>query len=143
MEGNGSHLSREALFELVWRFAQSELDGDRLLAVREALCYDYCMVDCPSGKLPVFFGEAGAATKMATGELEKLVQQLAIRKGSRVRRFVHKFARDYRHQPWREKELYLLFVYISAPGEGLRVEVLETARPEELPIEFDDLHLFS
>ena len=128
-EENGTHLSREALFELLWRFAESELDGDRLLAVREALCYDYCMTDCPSGKLPVFFGEAAAATRMAPGELERLVQQLAIKERSRVRRFIRKFARDYRNQPWREQELYLLFVYISAPGEGLRVEVLETARP--------------
>ncbi|RQW77078.1 MAG: DUF4080 domain-containing protein [Geobacter sp.] len=126
IEGTGSHFSREALFELLWRFAESDLEEDRLPAVREALCYDYCMVDCPSGKLPVFFGEAGASTKVATGELERIVQQLAIKKGSRVRRFIGKFSRDYRTDPWREKELYLLFVYISAPGEGLRVEVLET-----------------
>lgn len=119
------HLSREALFELVWRFAESMVAEDRREDIREALSYDFCLTEYPAGRLPDFFGTTGAPAKPEKDELERIVQRLGIGKGSRVRLFSRRFARDYRGYPWREGEVELLFVYISAPGRGLRVEVLE------------------
>ncbi|MCM2359948.1 MAG: B12-binding domain-containing radical SAM protein, partial [Geobacteraceae bacterium] len=127
-EGTDGPLSREALFELVWRFAGSETAGERREAVREALCYDYCLADYPAGRLPVFFCGSCAPARLERGELEQIGQRLGVEGGSRVRGFSRRFARDFRRHPWQGGELELLFVYISAPGRGLRVEVLESAK---------------
>jgi hypothetical protein len=41
-----------------------------------------------------------------------------------MRSFRHTFSRDYLGTPWGEGPAEFLFVYISAPGRGLRVEVV-------------------
>jgi anaerobic magnesium-protoporphyrin IX monomethyl ester cyclase len=99
-----------------------------LAEFRDALCFDFCLADYPvAARLPGFFTvtgnsrQHGKEKEMGSG----LKQQLAIAAGSRVRTFRRGFARDYRSVPWIEGEVELLFVYISAPGRGLRVEVLQ------------------
>ncbi|MGA2152346.1 MAG: hypothetical protein ABSG48_09370 [Geobacteraceae bacterium] len=42
-----------------------------------------------------------------------------------MRSFRHPFGRDYLINPWGEEPVEFLFVYISAPGRGLWVEVLK------------------
>ena len=124
-EGIEGPLSREALFELVWRFALTLPADDRTEEVREALCYDYCAADYPAGRPPVFFTGCCAPAGWAKGEMEEVAQRLGIDKGSRIRGYERTFGRDYRKFPWQEGEVRLRFVYVSAPGKGLRIEVLE------------------
>ncbi len=55
---------------------------------------------------------------------DEIVGRMEIAVGSRVRTFSMAFERDYRGTPWGEEAVELLFVYVSAPGKGVRVEVL-------------------
>jgi anaerobic magnesium-protoporphyrin IX monomethyl ester cyclase len=121
------NLSQPELFETLWRCAAGFLAERELAEFRDALCFDFCLADYPvTARLPGFFagdgnpGRHGKEKEMSTG----LKQQLGIAVGSRVRTFKHVFAKDYRGVPWIEGPVELLFVYISAPGRGLRVEVL-------------------
>ena len=96
--------------------------------LREALCYDYCLAEYPAaGRLPRFFPDSGAAlTRDGAGESPaELARRLGIGKGCRVRTFSRRFARDPRLSPDERREVDLLFVYISTPGRGLEVKVLE------------------
>jgi len=115
-------LSQPALFEALWRCAGRLLAGRELEEVRDTLCFDFCLVQCPSGKaLPAFF--AGEENTLAKDRRDDILGRLEIAAGSRVRTFSMGFGRDYRSMPWGEGRVELLFVYIAAPGKGLRVEV--------------------
>jgi len=118
-QGIASNLSLPVLFEALWSFALAtlgEIDRERL---RDALCFDLCLTGYPGGSLPGFFqaelekGEKGAPEGLAKA-----------RAGERVRYYRRRFARDYRATPWIEQPIQLTFVYRSAPGAGLQVEVL-------------------
>ena len=122
------NLSQPELFETLWRCVADFLPDSELEQFRDALCFDFCLADYPaSSRLPVFFtgggnpGQHGREKDMSEG----LRQQLCIAAGSRVRTFRRVFARDYRSVQWIEGEAELMFVYISAPGKGLRVEVIK------------------
>ncbi len=126
--GHPPSLSQTALFEAIWRFTEEYLPALKREEFRDALCFDFCLADYPAAsKLPAFFagdyntGRHGKEKEMSAD----LTQQLGIAAGSRVRTFRRGFARDYRSVPWIEGPLELLFVYISAPGMGLRVELLK------------------
>jgi anaerobic magnesium-protoporphyrin IX monomethyl ester cyclase len=113
-----SNLSLPMLFEALWRFAGTRRAEAALERLRDALCFDLCLTGYPGGNTPSFFesnvekGERGAPAGIA-----------AARKGERVRYYRRQFARDYREKPWAEGGTELTFVYRSAPGEGLQVEV--------------------
>jgi anaerobic magnesium-protoporphyrin IX monomethyl ester cyclase len=120
-----ANISQAALFEAMWRCAGESMDGLELDEFRDALCYDFCMAEYPSAaRLPSFFGEVGKSgnTRERTAGLPEI---LDVPRGSRVRTFSRVFARDYRLRPWVEGPVELLFVYISAPGKGLTIEVLD------------------
>ena len=120
------NLSQTGLFEKFWTFAQQLLEGSEREQFREALCYDFCLVDYPSnGTLSVFFGDGQELKDRDKGEINERVRQLGIAPGSRVRSFVRQFSRDFRCTPSLPRPTRLLFVYISAPGRGLQVRVLD------------------
>jgi anaerobic magnesium-protoporphyrin IX monomethyl ester cyclase len=121
-----SNLSQTELFDTLWRFAREYISEPDLAKFRDALCFDFCLVDYPAAAiLPGFFavdcntGKRGKEKAISAG----IKQQLGIDVGSRVRTFYRSFARDYRSFPWLEGPVEFLFVYISAPGQGLRIVV--------------------
>lgn len=123
-KGISFSLSHSALFEAMWRFAGGVLPARELEGFRDALCFDFCMVEYPSGKsLPPFF--AGTVNTMVKEKRDGIVGKLEIAPGSRIRTFSMVFERDYRTSLWREGTAEILFVYISAPGKGLRVEAIK------------------
>ncbi len=119
-----AHLSREHLFTKLWQFGSGALAAPAAETMREALCYDYCLADYPAGELPAYFSNNGLRRESGKVAMPAVVRTLGIAPESRVRTFAWRFARDYRRQPWSGGEVDLLFVYVSAPGKGLRVEVV-------------------
>ncbi|HJV36647.1 B12-binding domain-containing radical SAM protein [Geomonas sp.] len=118
-EGGVQNLSLTALFEAIWRFACSRMPAEGQEEFRDALSYDFCLTGYPGGNTPAFFDStAKTAPKGPAAELP------APRAGERIRQYRRQFARDYRTTPWAEGETEITFVYRSAPGEGLRVDVL-------------------
>lgn len=117
-EGLAANLSLPLLFEAVWRFGSARLAGDALERFRDALCFDLCLTGYPGGNNPGFF--SANVEKSERGA----PAGLAARPGERMRYYRRKFGRDYRETPWAEVETELTFVYRSAPGQGLHVEVL-------------------
>jgi anaerobic magnesium-protoporphyrin IX monomethyl ester cyclase len=117
------NLSLSDLFNALWRFAGDGLPKGELDQFRDALCFDFCLADYPAAaRLPGFF--AGDVNLLAKERRAGLLEQLDIAAGCRVRTFSAEFRQDYRSPPWEGRSVELLFVYISAPGKGLRVEVL-------------------
>ncbi|HEY6871185.1 MAG TPA: DUF4080 domain-containing protein [Geobacteraceae bacterium] len=128
--GEEAGMSLAALFDEFWEFAEGFTEGIGLERVRTALCYDYCLTGYPAGRLPSFFPESGGGEIARRKEqLAALTRRLGIGKESRVRTFGRHFARDPRRPPGEEREADLLFVYISTPGRGLEVRVLEGDAP--------------
>ncbi|WP_136523400.1 B12-binding domain-containing radical SAM protein [Geomonas ferrireducens] len=117
-EGVSGNLSLAALFEAIWRFAGDALTGERLERLRDALCYDFCLTGYPSGNTPPFFDRRRQTVD------SPIPARPASPPGERIRRYRRSFARDYRTSPWREETTEITFVYRSAPGEGLKVQVL-------------------
>ena len=116
------------LFEALWDFGKEFTAGDTRERVREALCYDYCLAEYPvAGRLPRFFPDSGTTlTNDGPGENRaELARRLGIGKGCRVRTYSRRFARDPRISADERGEINLLFVYVSTPGRGLEVKVLE------------------
>jgi anaerobic magnesium-protoporphyrin IX monomethyl ester cyclase len=120
-------LSQSALFDALWRFAGEILPDEEMEWFLDALCFDFCLAEYPSlSKLPGFFRGKGDSRKgNARGDNAAYMEKLEIPSGSRVRSFRHDFERDYLGTPWGEGAAEFLFVYISAPGRGLRVEVMK------------------
>ena len=120
--------SLAALFEAFWVFIQDSGTEEEREGVREALCFDYCRADYPAaGRLPRFFPARieTAERKGKTETIAALSRRLGIGGDSRVRIFRHRFSRDFRMRPEAFGTTELLFVYISAPGKGLEVRVLD------------------
>jgi radical SAM superfamily enzyme YgiQ (UPF0313 family) len=118
--------SLAALFNAFWDFIQDSWMGEE--RVREALCFDYCRADYPvAGRLPRFFpaGTDTAERGRKTETIAALAGRLGIAGDSRVRIYRHRFSRDFRVHPDVLRTTELLFVYISAPGNGMEVRVLE------------------
>ena len=113
-----ANLSLPALFEAVWRFAGTRLEGEALERLCDALCYDFCLLGYPGGSTPSFF-----EANVDKGERSAPAGVAAAMPGERVRYYRRQFARDYRQKPWVEGANELTFIYRSAPGKGLKVEV--------------------
>ncbi len=114
------NLSQPALFEALWQCAGTILAEGELADLRDALSFDFCLADYPA-RLPGFF--TGQVNSLAKDRRAVLLEKLQIAPGNKVRTFSMNFRRDYRNVPWVEEGVELLFVYMSAPGKGLRVEV--------------------
>jgi anaerobic magnesium-protoporphyrin IX monomethyl ester cyclase len=110
----------------LWRFAGEFLPAGEREEFRDALCFDFSLAEYPAaGRLPGFFTDKRDVRKGNTKEdTASYIKKLDIPSGSRVRSFRHLFSRDYLGNPWGEGPVELLFIYISAPGRGLRIEVL-------------------
>ncbi|MBJ6802798.1 B12-binding domain-containing radical SAM protein [Geomonas propionica] len=112
------NLSLASLFEALWRFAAEGRDGEAQERLRDALCFDLCLIGYPSGNLPSFFSRATEPGEPA------IPLRLESKPGERVRYYRRTFARDYRCTPWGEEPAAVTFIYRSAPGAGLQVQVL-------------------
>jgi anaerobic magnesium-protoporphyrin IX monomethyl ester cyclase len=125
--GQPATLSQTALFESIWIFTEEFLPNGEREEFRDALCYDFCLTDYPSAAgLPGFFAGSSDVRRGNMKEDNTTYKiKLDIPAGSRVRSFRHAFRRDYLSYPWGKGPVALLFVYISAPGRGLRIEVLK------------------
>jgi anaerobic magnesium-protoporphyrin IX monomethyl ester cyclase len=114
----GTNLSLVLLFESLWNFALDqcgELERERL---KDALSFDYCRTGYPGGARPGFL--------TADGEVEgkEMPEGIAAaERNERVRYYRRRFACDYRSEPWMEGPAVITFIYRSAPGKGLLVEV--------------------
>ncbi|RII26269.1 MAG: B12-binding domain-containing radical SAM protein [Geobacter sp.] len=124
-------LSQHDLFAAFWRCANELAPLEAREGIRDALCYDLCLTDYPGGRELAFFlkeDEGGKGPNMKEQALE-LARQGGDDVGGRVRWISRRFARDYRMAPWQEGEIELLFVYLSAPGKGLSVEIAKIGQP--------------
>lgn len=110
-------LSLASLFDALWRFACETGDPQRLGRLRDALCFDFCLTGYPGGSLPAFFTPQQKTDAGPPPRLE-------AKPGERVRYHRRSFDRDYRTTPWREVPTDLTFIYRSAPGAGLTVQVV-------------------
>jgi anaerobic magnesium-protoporphyrin IX monomethyl ester cyclase len=112
------NLSLTSLFEAVHAFAAASLKDEALLRLREALCFDLCLTGYPGGNTPPFFA---APAEGAGNPAPVLLPQAA--QNERVRYYRRQFGRDYRSIPWKEVPTEITFIYRSAPGQGLKVDV--------------------
>ena len=122
--------SLTALFEALWEFVRGTVAEKDREGVRTALCYDYCLTEYPAGRqLPGFFPAGSGTTGKGGEQMAGLARRLGIGRESRVRSFTFRFDRDPRRPDGEDREVRLQFVYITAPGKGLEVRVLEEATP--------------
>ena len=116
--GFAPNLSLTALFQAVWSFADATLGEGGRERLRDALSFDLCLTGYPGGNTPEFFqAQQEKVERSAPAGLARAGT------GERVRYYRRRFARDYRESPWAEGTTELTFVYRSAPGAGLQVEV--------------------
>lgn len=117
--GLTTHLSLPVLFETLWDFGKETLGEVERELLKDALSFDYCLVGYPGGARPGFFD-------LQTEDSEPAAPPVLPKAGKdeRVRYYRHRFVRDYRPSPWREEPTSITFVYRSAPGAGLKVELL-------------------
>ena len=126
--GIAAHLSQAGLFETFRQFAGDFLAPEERELFLDALCYDFCLAEYPaSGRLPSFFADSAhlATGNGEKGKIAELVRELRINEGSKVRTFSRSFSNDFRSREPLPGPVRLLFVYISAPGRGLQVRVLD------------------
>lgn len=109
--------------ELFAELAAPLLPEDDRDLLHDALFFDYCRAEMPlKGKLPAFL--SGHGQRCSWPGRPELPPDPDLPRDGRIRAFRHVFERDYRLEPWREEPTVMTFVYASAPGRGLRVEVL-------------------
>ncbi|ACM20321.1 radical SAM domain iron-sulfur cluster-binding oxidoreductase with cobamide-binding-like domain, DUF4080-containing [Geotalea daltonii FRC-32] len=125
------HTPLSGLFESLWHFAETILPSSRGEKIRESLCYDFCLAEYPAaGRLPSFFTEIETVNSaVPRGRTGEIIRRLGIAEDSKVRSFRWSFKEDFRIKPHLPNRVDLLFLYISAPGQGLRVQVLEEEKP--------------
>jgi len=125
-ESGTGQISLKGLFELMERFAGEVVPVDTLDSFRDALCYDFCLGEYPTtGSMPSFFPEEWKTSRIPVprDSIDPILAGMEKPAGSRVRAFAARFLNDYRTLPPAQGPVTLVFVYISAPGRGLRVEV--------------------
>jgi len=131
------HPSLAALFTLLWRFVEKVIPSGNSEIVRDALCYDFCLVEYPStGVSPPFFNLAKRnARSLPKNRIDEFVSTLTLPSGSRVRVFAADFMKDHTHSHIHASPITIVFVYLSVPGSGLKItaiplEKLESYRAE-------------
>ncbi len=123
-KGFSPGMSQRGNFEFIWEFIKKRNPESDRGPLRDALCYDFCLCEYPStGNLPDFMEqtETSAEGSYIVPDKGEIVEALRISRGSKVRTFIYQFLCDYTTEPWKEEETGIIFVHISAPGEGLRV----------------------
>jgi hypothetical protein len=115
-----SGLSCRRVYELFARLAGLFPDGDRLPTLHDALFFDYCRTEMPlKGKLPLFVAErSDLCVWPAPGDV---ASRFDLPPDSRIKIFRYQFLRDYRETPWLNNPPPITFVYVSAPGRGLKI----------------------
>jgi hypothetical protein len=92
-------------------------------ALREALSYDYCLVEYPSpARAPGFF-TLPFPSSSTKADLPPEIAARATADGAQVRTYTATFSRDYRTSPWQQTPTTFTFHYLAAPGKGLSVIV--------------------
>ncbi|MRR53680.1 MAG: DUF4080 domain-containing protein [Deltaproteobacteria bacterium] len=125
-ESATGQISLKNLFELMWRFGVGMLPAEAGNSFREALCYDFCRGEYPAtGLRPSFFPEEwkSASESLNRNTIDSVLTKVEKPFGSRVRTFTASFSQDYRFSPPKSGQVDLIFIYISASGQGLRVEI--------------------
>ncbi len=125
-------LSLKNLFELMWLFGEEILPSEAIGAFRDTLCYDFCLGEYPTaGILPSFFFEGWQKVRDSQPRetIEAILCRVEKPPASRVRTFTARFLKDYRTLPAVPGPIDMIFVYISIPGQGLRVEVFSAPPP--------------
>jgi anaerobic magnesium-protoporphyrin IX monomethyl ester cyclase len=135
-DGNVSlPLPLKGLFTLLWTFSGKLLGEGLREDLRDALCYDYCMTEYPSTGMHTEFltqDEIAAKTAIPRESLNAMLNSIPVPQGSRVRTFARHFMRNYTTAPPADGPVCLVFVYLSIPGEGLRVIVRPSPVKTEL-----------
>jgi anaerobic magnesium-protoporphyrin IX monomethyl ester cyclase len=132
-EPGSEGISLKGLFDLIWRFAQCCFNEKEVEEFRDALRYDFCLVEYPPvGALPPFFRDETTAPRENVPKeiMDTVLSKVERPPQSRVRTFTARFMRDFSTTPHAEGPVRLIFVYVSIPGEGLRVRVLPCRFPE-------------
>lgn len=110
--------SQRSAFELLGEYLSSRFAGRTLEQLTEALCYDFCLCEYPSaGNFPSFLD---CGEKPPAPSKDELSLRLQIEPGSKVRTFTRRFLLNFPED--KGTPAVITFVYISAPGKGLRVE---------------------
>jgi anaerobic magnesium-protoporphyrin IX monomethyl ester cyclase len=126
-------ISLKGLFDLVWRFARCCFNEKEIKEFRDALRYDFCLVEYPSvGALPTFFQDDRTVPRENVPKeiMDSVLNKADAPPHSRVRTFASRFMRDYSGPPHAEGPVILVFVYVSTPGKGLDVRVFSCLSPD-------------
>jgi anaerobic magnesium-protoporphyrin IX monomethyl ester cyclase len=126
-KGLSSGVSQRGSFEYIWDFINGRGPESGREPLRDALSYDFCLCEYPTtSNLPDFMGqkEISCADEEILPSKSEIVKSLRISRDSKVRTFMHHFRRDYTSSPWKEEGTGIIFVYISAAGEGLKVKTI-------------------
>jgi len=109
--------------ELFARLATPLLAEQGRELLHEALFFDYCRVEMPlQGKLPGFV--ADRQQKCSWPGRAELPPDLKLPPQARIKAFRHGFGWDFRKDVWQEGPTGVTFVYASAAGRGLEIQVL-------------------
>jgi len=125
-EPGTGQVSLKSLFDRIWYFSERILPMEAICSFRDALCYDFCLGEYPSaGVIPSFFTVAWNTGResLPRHTIEEILAGVEKPSGSRVRTITARFNSDYRTIPPTPGLVDLIFVYVSASGQGLRVEV--------------------
>lgn len=121
---NLSSFSSRRVFELFARLAEQLVPDRDYELLNDALFFDFCNREMPlMGKLPLFVSHrqihcGWPGRKNLPGKLERSSD-------SRVKAFSYIFKHDYRCKQWQQStSMPLTFVYTSAAGQGLQIEVI-------------------
>ncbi|HEY6837874.1 MAG TPA: DUF4080 domain-containing protein [Geobacteraceae bacterium] len=115
------------LFKALLRYSNKEEDIPATVRVRraEALRFDLCRVEYPSGKLAALVAEENAAQgKRAPRDLSACLGDLNLPAGSRVRTFVSRFQFDFLGPAVEARSTDVLFVYVTSSGHGQEVHTV-------------------
>lgn len=125
-QGFFGQISLKEQFGVLRRFAGEFLPAAGYDGFLDALCFDYCCVEYPSGgALPDLFpaGSPQGIGVVPRTLLAPFLRKLDVPEGSRVRSVSGRFRKNFSSRPAVEGSVRLLFIYISAPGAGLSVHV--------------------
>ena len=114
------------LFRLLWQHCVEELPSQHRVLYGNALRYDFCMAEYPSGKLPGFMDGVLTGREGGSGHhpIDAARSTLKLPAGSRVRAISVRFDLDCRTAPFTPRSHTLSFFYCSVPGKGQQVLTL-------------------
>jgi len=116
---------RHGVYELFRRCGETFVGDEEREDLGDVLAFDFCCREYPAaGSLPSFLAVGSGGGKWGKGKEADPGVEAAP--GSRVRTYTRTFGRDYTVTPWGKGHVVLTFVYVSAPGEGLRIFVRRT-----------------